>query len=57
MEFEGPEGRTPDQKEYAEWSAEDSSDEDESITGYIIISRPRTLKKFKEILTEEELIP
>jgi hypothetical protein len=58
MEFEDPEGRSVTQKDYAEWSdSSASSEDDEPITGYIIISRPRVLKKiYKEILTEEELI-
>ena len=63
MEFvlEHPEGRTTDQKDYAEWSSvssENSDDEEVEPVGYIIVTRPRVLKKvYKEILSEEELIP
>lgn len=60
FELEHPEGRTTDQKDYAEWSSasENSDDEEVEPVGYIIVTRPRVLKKvYKEILSEEELIP
>jgi len=67
MEFEEPEGRTTDQKELAPLSSSSSDQDSDTDTdsdtdpasepsGYILV-RLQIKKRYKTILSEEELIP